>query len=189
VLKRIAAIASVLFAAGALTVGSVTVANAVTTPVIHWRAETHLSADVDVTCPSTFENYYGTGGSHGNGQYFYNRVGSPYQLLANTAHTGYCPEASNFPGDQLVAILNTSGLNICLEVSGTTHSVYGANCNSASKAQAVRLNLEGTYNGDDVVEVEFNKDTGGCIYQDGRDSPVEWHTCSASNTGDLWILS
>jgi hypothetical protein len=185
-IKRIAAIASVLLAAGALTAGSVPAASAATTPLIHWDAETHLSAGPDVTCSSgieTFENY--TDG--GNGQYLYSRVGSPYQLLSNTAHTGYCmlPSALNSGEDIMLEALGVKDEPICLNVSTTTHDVYGAACNQKSKTEAI---LETEYV-PGVVQMEFNEDTGGCIYDEGSGSPAEWHSCDLSNFSDLWIIS
>jgi hypothetical protein len=190
VLKRIAAIASVLVAAGALTAGSATAANAATTPSIHWSAGTHLSADPDITCKGdigVFENYYGTDGHHGNGQYWYSRVGSPYQLLANTAHTGYCPVVSSVGANIDIAI---SGTDLCLDAS-TNGRIYAARCNSGSTSEAIYLFAAAGYEGAVVYYANFSSFGSGnlCIYQDGRDSPAALKDCNPGATGDLWILT
>jgi hypothetical protein len=192
VLKRIAAIASVLIAAGALTAGSVTAANAATTPSIHWRAETHLSANPDITCKGeigVFENYYGTDGHHGNGQYWYSRVGSPHQLLANSAKTGYCPVVSTISNTIDIAI---SGTDNCLTAEADG-GIDATKCNTSNDNQAIFLNTITGYNGFDVDIANFALsaigNTNDCIYQDGRDSPAALKECNIESTGDLWILS
>jgi hypothetical protein len=192
VLKRIAAIASVLIAAGALTAGSVTAANAATTPSIHWRAETHLSANPDITCKGeigVFENYYGTDGHHGNGQYWYSRVGSPHQLLANSAKTGYCPVVSTISNTIDIAIYGTDN---CLTAEADGR-VDATKCDTSNDNQAIYLFPAAGYEGAVVYNANFALSAIGnendCIYQDGRDSPVALKNCSPTNTGDLWILT
>ncbi len=181
-LKRIAVIASGLLAVGALTAGSATAANAAAASVIHrgpdarpgvYRTTISCSGEVN-----TFQNDY----NGGNGQYWYSRVGSPYQLLANTAHTGYCLEGSNYSHDVEIAIDGSN--DICLQVE-SSGGVDGATCDFDSKAQA--LHFTG-YDGSTFIgQWEFDQDTGGCIYQSGTDSPVAWHSCNINNTGDRWI--
>jgi hypothetical protein len=76
--------------------------------------------------------------------------------------------------------------DICLNVSTTTHYVYGAKCNAASKTEAIRPKEYGTSG---AYQLEFLKSTKGCIYEHGARSPVEWHACNINNPRDRWILS
>jgi hypothetical protein len=179
VIKRFAAIASVVLAAGALTTGSVTVANAARTALIPAGPEAHLTADATYSCGGVFfENDYGGG----NGQWFYNRAASPYQLLANTARTPYCTVADG--SDFLIPKNNTDE---CLNVE-SNHEVDLAKCDTSSKSQIIHIIVDQSGYEYAIDLVQFAQDTKDCIYQDGRDSPVDVRACNKGNTGDLWKL-
>jgi hypothetical protein len=181
VVKRIVAIASVLLAAGALAAGSTTVASAAAKP----RAGASAGVPYGCPAPHVFQNSY----HGGNGQYLYNRVGSPYQLLANTAHTGYC---GILDGDYyLIQVQNTDHLSICLTVEGDGsrgEGVHATACNPGDGNQIIALYLKkGTT---DEYEIQFYGSTGrNCIYQDGRDSPVDVEPCNPGLTGDEWLFT
>jgi hypothetical protein len=176
VLKRIAAITSVLFTAAALTAASATGANAVAKPLIPAATEAPLSGAATYCAESVaFENSYGGG----NGQYFYNRTASPHQLLANAAKSGYCgTELSD--GFYLMVDAATGE---CLRVDTANRGVDEASCNGGDADE--QINILTTAN-PGWYEFQFYEVNRACIYQDGRDSPVTYNPCTSS-TGDIWI--
>jgi|HubBroStandDraft_4_1064222.scaffolds.fasta_scaffold83861_2 hypothetical protein len=178
-MRRIAAIASVLFTALAITVGGVAAANAATNPGPLAGAAVANSGGTEtavVTCaePLGFENSYGGG----NGQYFWNATSSPYTLYANASATGYCPQAS---GGGLYTLVQ-AGTSRCLTVDTANRTVTEGSCSSS----AAVINLISV--GNSTVEVQFFDVTKACVTQDGRNSPVTYDPCKPGQTGDVWIL-
>ena len=176
-IRRITAITSALLAAGALTAGSATVADAATSARTV-GSEAHLTASANDSCTGVyFENSYG----NGNGQFLYARTGSPHQLLANTARTLDCE-----PGH----LIQQKGTDLCFNVVPSSHQVDEATCNVNSDTQKINLIVNTSYGGNKALveeEIQFVADTKACIYQDGRDSPVQVMPCNANVTGDEWL--
>jgi hypothetical protein len=179
VMRRVAAIASVLLTACTVAMAGVEAANAApdTGPTAGAAAAgTGSNETPGVTCSVeyTFQNSYGGG----NGQYFWNATSSPYTLYAKSATpTGYCRQPVSGGGNHLIQY----GTSRCLTVDTSTRTVTGGNCNSS--AAAINLIAVGT----DTAEVQFLDVTKACIYQNGRNSPVTYNPCQPGQTGDVWI--
>jgi hypothetical protein len=179
--RRITVIASLLFAAGALTAGSMTAANAAATPLTPAESQGNLTPDAGPTCQAFTENYYNSGNGHGNGQYFYNSGASPHLLFADSTVGRYCTRL-----DGTNIIISESGTNECLSVE-SNHQVGQAACSLSSRSEVIHniiVTMDGAY---PVDEFQFVQDTADCIYQNGRNSPVDVKACNPNNTGDLWI--
>lgn len=180
-MRRIAAIASVVLAAIAMTIGGVAAANATTNAGPLAGAAVRNAGSIEtagVTCaqPLEYENSYG----NGNGQWFWNATSSPYTLYANTSATGYC--VTTVSG---LTKLIQYGTSRCLTVHTANRTVTEGSCSSS----AAVINLIGvsTIGGLPTVEVQFFDVTKACVYQDGRDSPVTYDPCHPGQTGDVWI--
>jgi hypothetical protein len=185
VIKRIAAITSALLAAGVLTLGSATVAAAA--PRMPAGSEAHHAISADPSCDLWFQNSFGGG----NDQYLYARTGSPHQLLANTAKTLDCmvPDGSLWRVQQ-------SNKNLCFNVESSAggSQVDEVTCNASSDSQKVNWIENYSYSGNPAWiegELQFvDVKAKDCIYQDGRDSPVDVQPCSGpGNSGDEWLTN
>jgi hypothetical protein len=176
-LRRITVIASLLLVIGALTAGSMTAANAAATSLTPAESQAHLTSDAGPTCQAFAENYYG----NGNGQYFYNSPASPHLLFADSTVGRYC---ARLDGNNI--LISESGTNECLSVE-SNHQVGQAACSLSNRSEVIHniiVTMDGAY---PVDEFQFVQDTADCIYQDGRNSPVDVKACNPNNTGDLWI--
>ena len=182
-MRRIVAIASVLFTALAITIGGVAAANAATNPGPLAGAAVASSGSTETaaaTCaePLGFENSYGGG----NGQYFWNATSSPYTLYANASATGYCDQQVSGGLYTLVQY----GTSRCLTVDTANRTVTEGSCSSS--AAVINLISVGSIGGNPTVEVQFFDVTKACVTQDGRNSPVTYDPCKPGQTGDVWIL-
>jgi hypothetical protein len=176
-LRRITVIASLLLATAALTAGSMRAANAAATSLTPAESQAHLTPDAGPTCQAFAENYYGGG----NGQYFHNSAVSPHLLFADSTVGRYC---ARLDGNNI--LISESGTNECLSVE-SNHQVGQAACSLSSRSEVIHniiVTMDGAY---PVDEFQFVQDTADCIYQDGRNSPVDVKACNPNNTGDLWI--
>jgi hypothetical protein len=177
VIKRIAVMTSALLVASALALVSTTVAEGATGPLFRPGPGVHMSADGTVSCSGSnievFQNSY----DGGNGQYFYSRTASPHQVLANTAHTGYCIVILVDSGGIALA---SDGTGDCITINTASKDVDTDPCNYGIAQTLATPSIS------DGVWVEFFDDTNDCIYQDGRDSPVDYAPCTSS-TGDVWL--
>lgn len=181
-MRRIAAIASVLLAASAITAGGAAVASAATNAgPLAGAAVTNAGSigTAGVTCsePLKIENSY----DGGNGQWFWNATSSPYTLRTHTSGTGYCITTVSGPTK-----LIQYGTSRCLTIDTASKTVTEGSC---SRPEAViNFIAVGEILGTPTVEVQFFDVTKDCIYQAGRESPVTYHPCSPGETSDVWIL-
>ncbi len=176
-LRRIAALTASLLAAAALTAGAATAASAA-------ARDTQANAGTLVAntpCQEWFQNSYGGG----NQQFLHAVSTSPHRLWAGATEGLFCEITVNANAD--LYLIQSHGTNLCLSVQ-SDHSVDEATCNTNDSSQVVHF-IFLQAGGDSSVELQFVNKTADCIYQDGRDSPVDVAGCNLNNTGDVWITN